>query len=150
MDPSLSNSTPMDPLNMTDSSPCTFHLSSLACCLTSVLSDRLPSCSLLVPALQSSSSPFLSLQTPRGNLSVAISRFISVELHGEESFSTCAKLKCTCTFVSVRSIFIKYSVYGLTYVCRQTDRQTHMSCNAVWGSLRLAPNIQLLCSIGMM
>ena len=45
MDPSQSNSTPMDPLNATDSPPCTRHLSSLAC-LNSVCSDRLPSCSL--------------------------------------------------------------------------------------------------------
>ena len=45
MDPSLSNSMPMDPLNVTDSSPCKRRLSSLAC-LTSVRSDRLPSCSL--------------------------------------------------------------------------------------------------------
>ena len=55
-------------------------------CLTPVHSDHLPSCSLW---RRRSSSPFLSLQTlqtPRGNLSLAISRFISVELHGEESF----------------------------------------------------------------
>ena len=43
--PLLSNSTLMDPLNVTNSSPCTCHLSSLAC-LTSVCSDCLPSCSL--------------------------------------------------------------------------------------------------------
>ena len=83
MDTSLSNYTLMDLLNTTDSSPCTLRLSSLACFI-SVRSDRLPvllrrRCSLAV--LLS-----LSLQTPRGNLSLAISRFISVELHGEDSF----------------------------------------------------------------
>ena len=45
MDPSLSNSMMMDPLNVTDSSPCTRRLSSLAC-LTLVRCNRLPSCSL--------------------------------------------------------------------------------------------------------
>ena len=45
MDQSLSNSTLMGPLNTTDSSPCTRHLSSLAR-LTLVHSDCLPSCSL--------------------------------------------------------------------------------------------------------
>ena len=44
MDPSLSNSMPMD-LQTEDSSPCTHHLSSLSC-LTSVCSDRLRSCCL--------------------------------------------------------------------------------------------------------
>jgi len=51
----------------------------------------------------------VSLQS-RSNLSLALSRF-GVELHSEESSiairhtcSTCANLKCTCTFVSVRSI----------------------------------------------
>ena len=58
--PSLSNPTLMDQLNATDSSPCMCRLSSLAC-LTLVCSDRLPVS--LAPALQSSSSPFLSLQT---------------------------------------------------------------------------------------
>ena len=44
MDPSLSNSTPMDPLNAADSSLCMCRLSSLACldCLTSVRSHHLP------------------------------------------------------------------------------------------------------------
>ena len=38
IDSSLSNFMPMDPLNSTDSSPCTLHLSSLAC-LTWIPSD---------------------------------------------------------------------------------------------------------------
>ena len=41
MDPSLSNSMPMDSLNVTDSSPCTRSLSSLAC-LRSALIAFLP------------------------------------------------------------------------------------------------------------
>ena len=43
--PHCVTATLMDPLNATDSPPCTRHLSSLAC-LNSVCSDRLPSCSL--------------------------------------------------------------------------------------------------------
>ena len=74
MDPSLSNSMPIDPLNTTDSIKPYFGLPSFLFSLA--------------PALQSSSSPFLSLQmlqTPRGNLSLALSRFISVESHSKES-----------------------------------------------------------------
>ena len=78
MDPSLSNSTPMDPLNTTDSSPCTLRLSTLAS-LTSVRSDRLPSCSLW--RRRCSLAIVLSSRFRR-NLSLALS---SVELHGEES-----------------------------------------------------------------
>jgi len=58
-----------------------------------------------------------------------------------KSFSMCATLKCTCTFVSVRSIWYMASRM-------QTDIHTHASCNAVmlvWGSLRLAPmNVYLV------
>ena len=79
LDELLTNSTPMDPPNATDSSPGTRRLSSLAC-LTSVCSDRLPSC--LAPALQSRSGH---------NLSLAL-RFIGVQLHGEESSVT---IHCT-------------------------------------------------------
>ena len=56
--------------------------------------------------------------------SVTFSRYITVELDSEgsiscqlahkiwilKSFSTCANLECTCTFVSIRSI--KFSAYG--------------------------------------
>ena len=42
MDPSLSNSTPMDPLNVTDSSPCTRRLSSLAALPQSAMIIFLP------------------------------------------------------------------------------------------------------------
>jgi len=80
-------------LNTTDSSPCTLCLSSLAY-LTSVHSDRLPSCSLwrrrwsLAVALSSRS---------RRNLSLALSRFISVDLHSEESF-VAQKFQHVCKF----------------------------------------------------
>ena len=46
MDPSLCNSMLMDPLNATDSSQCTHRLSMSLACLTSVCSERLPSCFL--------------------------------------------------------------------------------------------------------
>ena len=68
-------------MQQTPRSPCTCRLSSLGC-LTSVHSDHLPSCSLwrrhcsLAIALSSCS---------RCSLSLALSRFIGVELHGEES-----------------------------------------------------------------
>ena len=83
MDTSLSNYTLMDLLNTTDSSPCTLRLSSLACFI-SVRSDRLlfllrRRCSLAVPLSSRS-------RRPEAILSLAISRFISDELHGEESF----------------------------------------------------------------
>ena len=63
MDPSQSNSMPMGLLSVTeDSSPCTRHLSSLAC-LTSVCSDRLYSWSFWCQHCSlASSSPFLLLQ----------------------------------------------------------------------------------------
>ena len=78
----------------------------------------------LVLALQSRS---------RHNLSLPLSRFMGVELHGEESsiaiyctelksFSMCANLKCTCTFVPVHSIWI-FSIWPHTN--RQTDRRTY-------------------------
>ena len=95
----------------------------------------------------------------RRNLSLALSRFIGVELHGEESsvavhrtehFSTCANLKVRVP--SFPFVQFKFSVYGHT----QRDKRTHASCNAVtlvWGSLRLAPMIvdnkicNLICQI---
>ena len=64
-----------------------------------------------------------------------------------QSFSTCANLKCTCTFVSVRSI----EIFGIwPHVRTQTYIHTHMSCNAVplvWGSLSLAPMIRLTTNL---
>ena len=137
MDPSLFNSTPMDPLNVTDSSHCTRCLSGLAC-LTSVHSDCLPSCSLwhqccsLAVALSSCS---------RRNFSLAFSRFIGIQLHGEESSITFSKSCVQIRNVRVPS-FPFVQLNGHTYANRQIDRHTHASCNAVplvWGSLRLTP-----------
>ena len=125
MDPSLSNSMLMGLLNVTeDFSPCTCRLSSLACLIWSA--DHLRSCCLwcrccsLAVALSSHS---------RHNLSLALSRFIGVELHSEKSsvacvtFSRygsitqrkalawlCANLKCTCTFASVCSNFLYMAI----------------------------------------
>ena len=83
----------------------------------------------LAPALQSRS---------RHNLSLVLSRLISVELHGEDwspplrsigiiaqnSFSTCAKLKSMLP--SFPFVQLKFSVYGHTQSERQTDRHTHV------------------------
>ena len=106
MDPSLSNSTPMDSLNATDSSPGTGRLSSLAC-LTSVRSDHLPSCSLWCRCCSLAPNAIcLSHSVDSSALSYTVrsppSRSIAQNIL--KSFSTCTNLKCTCTFVSVRSI----------------------------------------------
>ena len=122
-------------LNATDSSPCTRHP------IKPSLSYLGP---LWSPSFLFSLAPALQSRSRR-NLSLALSRFIGVDLHGEESsvaihrterFSTCANLKCTLpSFLFVQ---LKFLVYGHTH----TDRHTHTSCNAVtlvWGSLRLTP-----------
>ena len=102
--PHCVTATLMEPLNATDSSLCTYRLSSLAC-LTSVCSDRLPSCSLwrhcsLAPnaICLSHSVDSLALNymyTVRSPPSWSIAQNIL------KSFSTCANLKCTCTFVKL-------------------------------------------------
>ena len=131
----------MDPLNATNSSPCTLHLSSLAC-LTLVRSDRLPSCSLwhqcysLAVAFSSHSSAIcLSQSVDSSALSYTARRPSSHRTL--KSLSTFANLKCV--FVpSFPFIQFKFSVYGHTYA----DRHTYTSCNAVpvvWGLFRLAP-----------
>ena len=142
MDPSLSNSTPMDPLNTTDSSPCTLHLSSLAS-LTSVRSDRLPFCSLwhrccsLAVALSSHS---------RRNLSLALSRLISVGLHGEESFVT-QKFQHMCKFEM--HVYLRFCLFNLnfrymasrnTYIRRQTYTCVLQCCHASVGLTQACPN----------
>ena len=140
----------MDQLNATDSSPCTCHLSSLAC-LTLVCSDRLPVS--LAPALQSSSSPFLSLQTHSVDSSALSYTVRSPPSHLVMfSRSTAQNIKETSARVQfkkvrVPSILFVQSIWIFSiwpHVCTQTDRQTHIhtpSCNAVplvWGLLRLA------------
>ena len=104
---SLTNSTAMDLLNAADSSPCTSIV--YQACLISVPSDHLLSfslwcwlCNLAPDAICLSHSVDLSAlsYTVRNPPSYSVD-----PLHRTlESFSTCATLKCTCTFVSVRSI----------------------------------------------
>ena len=108
MVPSLSNSKPMDLLNVTDSSsPCTSHLSSLAC-LTSVHSDCLPSCSLwhqhysLAVALSSRS---------RCNLSLALSRFIGVELLHHPTLTLATTVYCIIHSSFVNKLYNIYIVF---------------------------------------
>ena len=122
MDPSLYNSTPIDILNATeDSSPCTHHLSSLAC-LTSARSNCICSCSLWC---QCCSLAIAFSFHSRRYLSLALSRFISVELHSEkysvvfiaQNFSTCANLKCTCTF---------FCLFNLNFLCLTTHTRKDM------------------------
>ena len=113
MDPSLFNSTPMDPLNATDSSPCTCRLSSLVS-LTSVRSNR------LLPVLFGAGAAVSPPEAICLSHSVHLSALsYTVRNPPSQSFSMCANLKCTRTFVSVHSI--KILVYGHT----QTDRQTY-------------------------
>ena len=133
----------MDPLTVVDSSPCMVCLSSLAY-LTSVRSDHLPFCSLwhwrcsLALALPLAPDAICLLHSVD---SLVLSyTLVSPSSHRAlKSFSTCANLKCSGTFVSVQ---FKFSVYGYVYADRQT--YIHTSCNAVslvWGSIRLAPKI---------
>ena len=131
MDLSLFNSTPMDSPNATNSSPCTRRLSSLVC-LTSVCSDRLPSCSLWRRCCSLAS---------RCNLSLAL----SIELHGEES--SIAIHRTALARVqnwNVRIPSFPFVQFKFQYMAtrKQTDIHTHASCNAVmlaWGLLRLVP-----------
>ena len=143
IDPSLSNFTPMDPLNTTDSSPCTLRLSSLAS-LTSVRSDRLPSCSLWRRRCSLAVySPFLSLYT---HLSFALSRFISIELHGMESF-VAQKFQHVCKFEM--HVYLHFRSFNLKFRYMAANRHTHTSCNVVtlvWGSLRLTPIMKIISS----
>ena len=114
-----------------DSSPCMLRLSSLAS-LTLVRSDHLPSCSLwrqhcsLAVAL---SSRFIH------NLSFALSRFISIELHGVE-------FQHVCKFEM--HVYLRFRLFNskFQYMASRTyaDIHTYASCNVVtlvWGSLRL-------------
>ena len=93
----------------------------------------------LAPALQSHS---------RRNLSLALSRFIDVELHSEESsvaihhtesFKHVCKFEMYACIPLFRSFNLKFRYIATR---KQTDRHTHASCIAVtlvWGSLRLTP-----------
>ena len=94
-------------------------------------------------------SSALALQSrSRRNLSLALSRFIGVELHSEESsvmihrtesFKHVCKFEMYTCIPSFRSFSLKFWYIATR---KQTDRHTHASYNAVtlvWGSLRLTP-----------
>ena len=146
MEPSLSNSTLMAPLNTTESSLCTLCLSSLGC-LTLVRSDRLPSCSLW--RWRCSLAVALSSHSRRSRCPEAIclshsvdSSALSYTVRSPSSHRTLKALARVQNWNARVPLFpfvqFKFSVYGLT----QTDRHTHASSNAVplvWDSLRLAP-----------
>ena len=97
----VSNSTPMDLLNATDSSQCTSRLSSLACLTSVPLSCSLwrQRCSLAPDEI------CLSYSVDSSALSYTERNLPSHSVHPShrtlKSFSTCANLKCTCTFVFV-------------------------------------------------
>ena len=109
MDASLSNSTPMDPLNV----------------ITVYASSIKPSLPYLGP-LRSASFLFslaLALQScSRRNLSFALSRFIGVELHGEESSIAIHRTE--------RFNLARVQIWNAqcTYADRQTDVHTCTSC----------------------
>ena len=78
------------------------------------------------------------------NLSLALSRFISVELHGVESFIA-QKFWHVCKFemhvyLHFRSFNLKFSVYGLTYVRKQTYTRILQCCHASVGLAQACPN----------
>ena len=129
----------MDLLNATDSSPCSYvdRLSSLAC-LTLVRSDCLFSCSLWRRLYSLAPDAIcLSHSVDSSALSYTVRNLpsYSVDL-SHRSFSTCATLKCTCTFVSIRSI----KIFGTwPHVRRQTYRHTDIHTRLAM--LRLAPSM---------
>jgi len=119
MDPSLSNSLAIDPLNATDSSLCVRCLSSLPC-LTSVHSDCLPSCSLWCW--------HCSLAPDAICLSHSVdSSALSYTVRSPPSHRTLAHVQIWNVRVpSFPFVQFKFSVYGHTYACRQTDIHTHV------------------------
>ena len=136
-DPSLSNSTLMDPLNTTDSSPCMCCLSSLAC-LASVRSDHLPSCSLwhwccsLTPdeicLSHSVDSSALKVRSPLAHSvdSLALSytvRSPSVAIHLTEHYKGLAHVQIWNAHVLHFCSFDLNFWYMATRM--QTDRQTY-------------------------
>ena len=88
-------------------------------------------------------SPFLSLYT---HLSLALSRFISVELHGVESF-VAQKFQHVCKFKM--HVYLRFRLFNLKFRYMAANRHTHTSCNVVtlvWGSLRLTPIMKIISS----
>ena len=91
----------------------------------------------LAPTLQSRSSPFLF---SRCNLS-----FISVELHGEESF-VAQKFQHVCKFEM--HVYLRFRSFNLNFrymaSCTYADRHTHASCNVV---KLLSAKVLLQCAV---
>ena len=93
---------------------------------TSVRSDRLPSCSLW--RRRCSLAVALSYRSRR-NLSLALSRFISIELHSEESFVT-QKFQYVCKFEM--QVYLHFCLSNLNFriwphVHTQTDIHTRLA-----------------------
>ena len=118
------NSTMMDPLNATDSSPCMCRLSLSLACLTSVCSDHFPSCFLwrrhcslasdaicLLRSVDSSALSYTVKSLPSQSIGIA-----------QISFSMCTNLKSMLP--SFPFVQLKVLVYGHTQTDRQTDIHT--------------------------
>ena len=87
-------------------------VSSLAC-LTSVRSDRLPSCSLWRRRCSLAPDAIcLSYSVDSSALSLIHGEGSSIAIHRT---GTCGNLKCTCSQPSFPFVQFKFSVYGLTY-----------------------------------
>ena len=123
INPSLSNSMPMDPLNATDSSLCTCHLSSLAC-LTLVCSDRLAVLFGANACVLASYTFCLSHSVDSLPLSHTVRSPLLRPSHRTlKSFSTC-KIEmhvylCFCSF----NLNFQYKLWP--HIRQQTDRQTY-------------------------
>ena len=88
----------------------------------------------IVSDVTSSKFNFVMLQVDTMDFSLSNSMPMDL-LNATEEFSTCANLKCTCTFISIRSINI-FSIWPHVAVGKQANQHTHASCNAtplVWG-----------------
>ena len=98
-------------------------------------SDCLPSCSLWHWRCS------LALDTICLSHSVD-SSVLSYTVRSPPSRSIAQNIKHVCKF-EIYVYFCSIKIFGIwSHANRQTDRQTHASCNAVtlvWGSLRLAP-----------
>ena len=100
----------------------TLRLSSLAC-LTLFRSDRLPSCCSLWRQRCSLAPDAICLSHSVDSWALTYTVRSPLLRSIAQNFSTCANLKCTCTFVSIR----KFSVYGHTQTDRQTDIHTRIA-----------------------
>ena len=116
----------------------------------------------LAPVLQSSSSPFLSLQTQSVSVdSSALSYMVRSPLSQRtlKALVHLQNLKCTCNTVSLPCFCLLNFNFQYMVSCMQTDRRIHATCNAVplvWDLLRLTPimfiyfgSTVLLCRRGL-